>query len=339
MDVRRWLIFVIIAMLAAVVVTGCQPADTDNGEENGEENGEAAVDPSPLIEAWAESTHSVPVASVAVRDVCAACHDGRAFAQDVESVAEFEAPFGPYVVATDCRACHTGQGAALLESGQAEIPSADGPVEAGKGALCMACHNQEEVADINNEERSYPHYGPNADVLNATGGILDGLTVLSTDDHRDIDDTCVACHMADDEGAGHSFAPSEEECAGCHDDFDSIEGLEAAGDYDGDGSPEAFVTEVEGLMEALETAVNETAGSTEFRTSRGEIFFISDDTTMTAGIPTEAYQGAYNWVLIDHDGSRGIHNPYFTVTLLQETIRQMTGTALPNAETPSPEEE
>lgn len=334
MNVRRWLAFVLVALLAAVVVTGCQPADTDNGTEDETDNGEgAATDPGPLIEAWAESTHSVPVASVANRDVCAGCHDGRAFAADVESVADMDMPFGPYVVATDCRACHTGQGAELFSSGQVEIPSSEGPIDAGRGALCMACHNQEEVADINNEERSYPHYGPNADVLNATGGILDGLTVASTDRHREIDDTCVTCHMAD--GAeGHTFQPTTDECAGCHDGFESVDDMEAAADYDGDGQAEAFVLEVEGLMDALETAVNDTAGSTEFRTSRGEIFFISEETTMTGDIPTEAYQGAYNWVLIDHDGSRGIHNPFFTVTLLQETIRQITGTALPNAQTP-----
>lgn len=337
MNVRRWLVFVLVALLAAVMVTGCQPADTDDGTEGdtNDQEEEAATDPTPLIEAWAESTHSVPVAAVASRDVCAACHDGRAFAQNVESIADMEMPFGPYVVATDCRACHTGQGAELLASGQGEIPSAEGPVEAGKGALCMACHNQEEVSDINNEERSYPHYGPNADVLNATGGILDGLTVADTERHR-VDDTCVACHMLD--GAeGHTFQPHTEECDGCHDDFESIEAMEAGADYDGDGQTEAFVTEVEGLMEALESAVNETAGSTEFRTSRGEIFFISEETTMTGAIPTEAYQGAYNWVLIDHDGSSGIHNPYFTVTLLQDTIRQITGTALPNAQTPGGE--
>ncbi|MRR12817.1 hypothetical protein EG835_10230 [bacterium] len=115
--------------------------------------------------------------------------------------------------------------------------------------------------------------------------------------------------------------------------------MEAGGDYDGDGSAEVFVMEVEGLMEALETAVNEAAGSDEFKTSRGEIFFISEEETMTAGVSPEVYQGAYNWVLLDHDGSRGIHNPYFTVTLLQETYRQVTGEALPNAETPEAEEE
>jgi len=335
-DVRRWLVFVSIALLAAVVVAGCQPVDTEDSEENGEE---VATDPGLLIEAWAESTHSVPVVFAAERDFCASCHDGRAFAQNVMNPGDLdEEAFGPYVVATDCRACHTGRGAELLASGQADnVPTADGAVQGGSGALCMSCHNQLGAGDINDPDRGYPHYGPQADVLNGTGGITEGLTLASTARHRDIDDTCVTCHMADDESAGHSFAAGEEECAGCHDDFESIEAMMAGGDYDGDGQAEPFVNEVQGLMDALAAAVNEVAGTDEFAARAGEIVFLSGEETQT-DVPTEAYMGAYNWLLIDHDSSRGLHNPAFTVTLLQETYRQVTGNALPNAVVPIPEE-
>lgn len=333
MDVKRWLIFVLIALLAAFAVAGCQPADTENGEDNGNQE-EEVTDPSGLIQAWAESTHSVPVVFAAERDFCASCHDGRAFAQNVMNPSDLgEDAFGPYVVATDCRACHTGRGQEVLQSGQSEgVPSAEGAVEGGSGAVCMECHNQLGEADPNDEERGYPHYGPQADVLNGTGGMQEGLTVSTTEDHFEIDDTCVGCHMAVEEGAGHSFAPSEEVCAGCHDDFDTAEALEAGGDYDGDGQVEPFVDEVQGLMDAVQAAVNESAGSDEFLAEGGEIVFMSGEDTQT--VETEAYSAAYNWVLIDHDGSRGIHNPAFTITLLQETYRQLTGGDLPNAEKP-----
>lgn len=340
MIARRWLVLIAIAALAALIVAGCQPA-ADNGDENGEEQEEGGANPGPLIEAWAESTHAVPVASIATRAPCAGCHDGLAFSRDVEDPAELadRQPFGPYVVATDCRACHTGQGAEIFQAGQTEIPSQTEPVEGGKGALCMACHNQEIAPDITDEEHPYPHYGPQAEVLKGIGGILDGLTVASTQRHAEIEDTCVTCHMADDEGAGHTFRPTEDECADCHEDFESADAMQAGGDYDGDGSEEAFVDEVQGLMDAVQQATNAAAGSDEFRTSRGDIFFISDETTMTAGISQEAYQGAFNWVLIDHDKSRGIHNPYFTVTLLQETYRAVSGSALPGAVAPEVESE
>lgn len=333
---KRLLIFAVVAMLAAVAVAGCQQGGTTNEDNEGSED--KATNPTPLVEAWAESTHSVPVASIATRAPCAGCHDGLAFSRNVEDPAELadRQPFGPYVVATDCRACHTGQGADILAAGEAEIPSQTDPVKGGKGALCMACHNQEIAPDITAEEHPYPHYGPQAEVLLGIGGIQDGLTVLSTQRHAEIDDTCVTCHMANDDGSGHTFKPTEDACPDCHKEFDSAEAMKASADYDGDGTAEVFVDEVQGLMDAVEQATNESAGSDEFRTSRGDIFFISNDTTMTSAIPQEAYQGAFNWVLINHDKSRGIHNPFFTVTLLQETYRQVTGAALPNAEIPKP---
>jgi hypothetical protein len=283
----------------------------------------------------------VPVTLAATRAPCAGCHDGLAFSRDVDDPADLEdrAPFGAYVVATDCRACHTGQGAEIMQAGQVQIPSQAEAVEGGKGALCMACHNQEIEPDITAEEHPYPHYGPQAEVLLGIAGIQDGLTVAITQRHADIEDTCVRCHMATEEGAGHSFVPSEDECAECHEDFESVEAMMAGDDYDGDGDVEAFTDEVQGLMDAVAQATNENAGSDEFRTARGDIFFISDDETMTAGVSQEAYQGAFNWVLIDHDKSQGIHNPYFTVTLLQETYRKLTGAALPNAVVPTPEED
>lgn len=333
MDTRRRLAFVLIAAVTGALVAGCQTAVTGDG---GEDNVEERTDPGPLIEAWAESTHSVPVAFAAGRAPCAGCHDGRAFARGVDDPGRIDtrAPFGPYVVATDCRACHTGRGAELLESGETTIPTAQGPVKGGRGALCMACHNQWDPPDINDPERGYPHYGPQADVLNGTGGMTEGLTLMSTKKHLEVENTCVACHMAD--GAeGHTFRPTDTECKRCHEDFETASTIDARADYDGDGRTEAFVEEVDGLMDALYLAVNRIAETDEFFGESGAIVFKSDDETRTA-IPNEAYMGAYNWTLIDHDKSRGLHNPAFTVTLLQESYRQMTGSEIPNAQKPRP---
>lgn len=335
MNVRRWLALIAVAALAAAVVAGCKANTGSTG--TGNEKTKPSIDTTALIEAWSESTHSVPVASIATRSPCAGCHDGLAFSRGVNDPAQLKdkQPFGPYVVATDCRACHTGRGAEILKSGTADnVPSASGPVTGGLGALCMSCHNQEAKADINDPAHGYPHYGPQADVLNGTGGITDGLTLMSTDRHRTIANTCVACHVGNDIAKGHTFAPTEDQCPKCHTDFKGVDSVMATADYDGNGKTEAFVTEVAGLMAAVQQATNKKAGSDKFVTSRGDIFFISKDTTMTAAIPKEAYQGAYNWVLIDHDKSQGIHNPFFTVSLLQETYRVVAGSALPNAVAP-----
>jgi hypothetical protein len=332
----------LLAMLLVFGIAGCEVA-TENGtddNDNGSAEETGTSDTTALIEAWAESLHSKPVTFAAERTPCASCHDGRAFAENVNDPSQLETgPVGPYVTPTDCRACHTGRGLEVMDAGSTDaVPTAEGSVEGGKGALCMECHNQFGEPDINDEERGYPHYGPQADVLNGTGGMTEGLNLVSTIDHFEIEDTCVGCHMADEEGAGHSFTPSEAVCEECHNDFTSAEDIIADADYDGNGQAEAFVTEVEGLMSALETAINATANSTEFAAQSGSIVFKSNDTTMTT-VPTPAYMGAYNWELIDHDSSRGIHNPFFTVSLLQETYRQMTGAAIPNAQPPQADDE
>lgn len=335
MRVNKWL-YVLLAMLLVLGIAGCDgTAEDTNG--NGDQTADESSDPSELIEAWAGSLHSKPITFAAERAPCAGCHDGRAFSENIDDPAQLEAgPVGPYVTPTDCRACHTGQGKEIMDSGSTDaVPTAEGSVEGGKGALCMSCHNQFGEPDINDEERGYPHYGPQADVINGTGGMTEGLTLVSTSDHQEIEDTCVACHMVD---SSHSFAPDESACEECHNDFEGADAIIADADYDGNGEAEAFTKEVEGLMSALETAINATAKSTEFTAEGGSITFMSNETTVT-DVPNPAYMGAYNWVLIDHDGSGGIHNPFFTVSLLQETYRQMTGSAIPNAEPPTVDEE
>ncbi|MHB9003726.1 MAG: hypothetical protein ACYC6C_06635 [Coriobacteriia bacterium] len=330
----KW-IYVLLAVFLIFGIAGCDgAADDDGDDDNGSTEQTSTSDPTELIEAWAESLHSKPVTFAAERTPCASCHDGRAFAENVDDPSQLEAgPVGPYVTPTDCRACHTGRGKEVMLAGSTDaVPTAEGSVEGGKGALCMECHNQFGEPDINDPERGYPHYGPQADVLNGTGGMTEGLTLVSTKDHQEIEDTCVACHMSGEQS--HSFLPNEAACEECHENFTSAEDIIADADYDGNGQAEAFVTEVEGLMNALETAINETAESTEFAAQSGSIIFKSNDTTMTT-VPTPAYMGAYNWELIDHDSSRGIHNPFFTVSLLQETYREMTGAAIPNAQPPT----
>lgn len=335
MRVGRIVFFLLLAVVTIAGVAGCQKTGgTGGGTSN---TTSTAIDISAYVGAWAESTHSVPVVFAAQRPPCAGCHDGRAFMQGVSDPKQIQGPtpFGTWVVATDCRACHVGRGADVMQSGVTTIPSSPEPVKGGKGALCMSCHNQEGEADITDKGLGYPHYGPQADVLNATGGMTQGLNLMSTDKHKNIDNTCVACHMKKG-GESHRFEPTETQCPRCHKNFDTAEKVKAGGDYDGDGQTEVFVDEVQGLMDALAGAVNAKAGSTKFAAQSGHIAFTGSNDTTLSTVPPQAYMGAYNWVLINHDKSRGIHNPFFTVSLLQETYRAVTGTELANAVKPKP---
>ncbi len=333
MHAKRWILVGLAGALVLTALAGCQSASTSGAVESGKAAA-VAFDPNPIVQAWSESTHSVPVVFAAGEAPCAGCHDGRAFAQDVSDPKQIKGrtPFGPWVVATDCLACHTGKGAALQKSGMVTIPTSKTPVTGGKGAVCMGCHNQFGKPDINDATHAYPHYGPMADVLMGTGGMTQSLSLMSAERHSTIPDTCVACHFSS--GAeGHMFKPTTVKCKGCHQDFTSIKAFGAVGDYDGNGKIEPFVTEVDGLMSAVAGAVNKTANTDAFVALQGEIVFTSKGTTVTV-VPTSAYQGAYNWELVDHDKSNGIHNPFYVVTLLQESYRAMIGSELPGAVKP-----
>lgn len=333
MHAKRWFLVAFAGVLVPLALAGCQPTSTPGTGGNGKAAA-TAFDPGPIVQAWSESTHSVPVVFAAGEAPCAGCHDGRAFAQGVSDPKKISgrAPFGPWVVATDCRACHTGKGAALQKSGMATIPTSQTPVTGGKGAVCMGCHNQFGKPDINDTAHGYPHYGPMADVLMGTGGMTQNLSLMSGEQHRTIPDTCVACHFSN-APEGHMFKPTTAKCKGCHKSFTSVDAFVAVGDYDGNGKIEPFVKEVAGLMNAVAYAVNKTANTETFVASQGEIIFKSKGTTVKT-VPTKAYQGAYNWELVDHDKSSGIHNPFYVVTLLQESYREMIGSELPGAVKP-----
>ncbi len=335
----RWMslgLLLVVALLAAAFVTGCPRAQAPT---DGEEEGEATVNITPYVAAWERSLHAVPVTFAAEEEDCVRCHDGGAFAQAVTNPREIKrpTPFGPWVVATDCRACHTGQGERLLQSQEVTIPSSTQTIRAGKGALCMKCHNERRPPDIKDATRAYPHYGAEGAVLAATGGMrLAGFNLLTTRRHQTIANACVYCHMSKSGGASHDFKPETRTCTRCHKGLTNIETYRARADYDGNGRREAFVQEVDGLMSAVASATLARSGDTTFTPFQGDIVFKSGNTTTPPSrIDDISYLGAYNVVLIRHDKSEGIHNPAFTVTLLQETYRTVTGRALPNAVRPT----
>jgi hypothetical protein len=137
--------------------------------------------------------------------------------------------------------------------------------------------------------------------------------------HADVENTCVGCHVNGNNGVDHTFVIRDWEgceAEGCHTD-DMTDGGQAAEDYDGDGQTETFGAEIEGLLESLEQAVNNAAGSTSFGSQQGNIVFEGADDVQGTD---PAYQAAYNYLYVEKDGSRGMHNPQFTIQLLQDSI-------------------
>ncbi|MBE0477309.1 MAG: hypothetical protein IBX62_09455 [Coriobacteriia bacterium] len=317
------------ALLGTVLLTGC-PAEED------ERAPEEEIDISALVTEWTEAGHSRIITFAAEESPCAGCHDGGAFAQGVNDPAELDRE---WPVAIDCRACHTGRGAERLESGETTIPSSPDTLALGHGALCAGCHRALRAPDIADEERRTPHYSPVTDVMQGVGGIrTDDMDVGSTEDHAEIDDACVGCHMlqAEEGHPSHTFRviDFQEACGECHEEIESAEDtptIQAAGDYDGDGSVEEFTAEVEGLLTLLNDTLTERMDGASYRSVQGRIVFVRGETTVTAPIPDEVYLAAYNHMMIDRGGAMGFHNPRFTIDLLQESYRALTGEAVPNA--------
>ncbi|MBS3898498.1 MAG: ammonia-forming cytochrome c nitrite reductase subunit c552 [Dethiobacter sp.] len=328
MNRRKWVIFVGLALISMVAATGCPPRNEVPPPPNGARE---EIDISALVEQWVESAHSNILLLPAQRDNCVACHDGGAFAGKLNEVAAIERDF---FVSIDCRACHSGQGTELLAAGTIDLPTAEG-VGGGSGAQCMACHNSRRTPDINNPERPAPHYSSQADVFTASGGLrAEGFDYGSTTAHSELTNSCVDCHMVRGEGGfrEHTFriADVQAACGQCHQNITTIN-LPARSDYDGDGAQEGFQDEVTGLLSVLMEAIGTATDGGSFASEGGRIQFTDAAGAPIAEVPNEVYQAAFNHLLVSQDGSLGVHNPIYTVQLLQQAYRVLTGNDVPNA--------
>lgn len=330
MNRRAWFIVALTFIFALIAAAGCA-ALRNEGQQPPPADRQAVLDISELTEQWVGSGHSNIRLLPAQRDGCVACHDGGAFAEQFTQIAQIERD---YSVATDCRACHTGRGVELMEAGTADIPTAEN-VRGGMGALCMSCHNERRMPDI--EERGAPHNSAQAGVFTATGGIrAEGFNYGSTQAHVDITDSCVGCHMTQTEGengfASHTFRVEKARaaCGECHQNIADINPA-ARQDYDGDGATEGFQDEVTGLLTILSAAIAQELNGGSFASVGGVVQFKSGEDVLIDQVPNEVYQAAYNYLLVEKDGSLGVHNPRFAVQLLQQSYRVLTGEDVPDA--------
>jgi hypothetical protein len=324
-----------LAVLLIVAIFGLAGCDTD--QQTSDQPPETTPTPEPpeetedtegleleIVSEWLESGHANIQVFPAGRDECVRCHDGGAFAEGITMPADLEREF---MVAIDCRACHTGRGPELAEGGTVDLPDNDG-VSAGAGALCMECHNARRAPDPTSEERSAPHYSAQAEIVTGSGAMpIDGVEYDTTDRHASVTDTCVGCHVG-----SHTFAASYETCeaAECHAlgiDADAT----AEADYDGDGTVATFTEEIQGMLDMLEEAIGEATNGGSFTVEGGAINFVNQ-ADEPLSVEDRVYAAAYNHVLVSNDGSLGVHNPGFVVSLLRESYTLVSGNDHPGAE-------
>lgn len=187
--------------------------------------------------------------------------------------------------------------------------------------------------------------------------------------HITVPGGCLGCHVRvrppeDDPRrlvvGGHTFAMfhGEDEarventlaCEPCHGPLDSLSRPVRA-DYDGNGRIEGIFEEIDGLLRrarrALDGAIrregftNGDQRAVSFGEYDGRIVLVDEageplrgaDHPMTFSRDRDQeglYRLVYNYMLVDKDRSRGVHNPVWAVRLLQRTVLRLAPRDVPD---------
>lgn len=322
----------------------------------------------PITQQWRNAEHSTPVYSTTFRqlstnaayrtnsfDNCVRCHAPEGFINLAEGrTTATDSLFAFNLQPKSCAMCHEPHGdtqnpymlrriiSDTLKNGYV-VPS-----NVGLGGLCMNCHKTRRVGETYPLTTSIsstwsPHYGSETDMYFGQNAHTYGSPVASSIAHRLVENSCVGCHMSatPDTGqvgrdliGGHSWNMSAvvgiqtvdhtRACVSCHGPMTRFSDIMAAFDYDGDGTIEPFTTEIKGLKTFLSMALPpvglDSVSWTMIRSSPDSIRM------------KRAY---YNYLFVKYDGSNGVHNPKYSVGLLQRSITQLTGIEFANGELPA----
>ena len=219
--------------------------------------------------------------------------------------------------------------------------------------VCAQCHNHRGASWTSSSRP--PHHSPQYNImLGSVGELTNGPATFSPSTHAlQIEKQCVGCHMQEQEYqseavpavTGHSFrVESYQTCLQCHPFMPEL-----LVDFT------AFVVtnriqEVKGYLDqwALQKAPAaiqkygalaweyDFAGelSSPDGTLRGPVSSTTPALDEQKYIPTNIMKARYDLYLVLHDGSRGVHNPQFSITLL-ETARTWVLQELGNSAAPS----
>ncbi len=297
---------------------------------------------------WAASSHAtMPLSGEeASRSSCWPCHNGDAFAKFAKNPSAPNYAGVEIVESISCVACHDPHSEA--NPYQLRIVTRDKlangyvvPAEVGgKGQLCMNCHRARtdnkvvvEMQKLVFRDRFYPHYSPQADMYLGTNGYDYGTPIQGIGTHQGLDDGCVTCHMATringssvhsnhememKDAAGKDIVTS---CKTCHGSkVDSFDDIQAGADYDGNGTIEAVVKEIDGMLATLKSILPKGADGEPLNMS---VDFKKDSLTYKSH--PEWYGATWNYYFVKNDWSHGIHNTKYAVALLRASLGAQTG--------------
>ncbi len=293
------------------------------------------------LEEWTESGHGAPVDGdhdafneehYAHISSCNGCHTSEGFIRDNDpAFANYE--FGEDVSFIGCVTCHDPHAGTNehqvrttgmveveyhpgYEDGDPEVASMSGY---GAAQVCAQCHHGRRDTDnvesqiLNGYAHFGPHSSPQMDMFLGAGSYeLPDSTGYSTYEsshaHQNVEDACVECHMVREEivhgelqdHSFHTFQPTAGNCEPCHtvEDFD-VNGVQ---------------TDVMAKMDDLAVLLGYTDTAD----------FDANFNSQADGVTVAERQAAYALVFVMSDGSYGVHNPHYTMDLLDNAIDYLT---------------
>lgn len=301
----------------------------------------------PQATQWVESVHGHnidPTEHYADSESCIGCHTAQGFfEQNIDEVA-FTAPYATPFGQT-CVVCHnpheqTVEYQLRVVSDMAYLDGDSQPVYSTNGEAseaCTVCHHFRPGRDYPGQ---VPHHSHQTEMLDGDAGWINpdaaAGTYPSGNPHASLlDDRCVACHMAEPEDeemhnilGPHTFAMHRAEgdsvgeveltedvyklgpCVECH------PGIGEDFDYHGVQTKVSLM-----LNELFERLPKATSG-------RLAGYPAYDSTSLTEGdITVDQMTAAFNWYIVDYDGSKGVHNPAMSVALLKDALDRVPASA------------
>lgn len=309
---------------------------------------------------WEDSKHAYGGDYERAGTSCAECHTTEGFIQKTSGKTVTPAVYPSPPGCFSCHSPHTRADFSLrttaaptLLSGVAGV--ADATFDFGKGNLCANCHRPRSISPkpdptktaatdtiTISSSRWYQHYGVQSHILNGTGGFKwSDYTYSGNSAHTTAPllktEGCVQCHMANPPSTssefgyagGHSMNIGYESgvllegCknAACHPTITTV-------DYHG------VQTTVSAYLDTLATMMADTTIVNKWNKGAKKAWITGTDSTgysinASSGsgalkIAPAARSGAlYNFFLVEHDLSHGVHNSVYTIDLLKSAVAEL----------------
>jgi len=318
----------------------------------------------PIVAQWKNSLHSNPLfegRNVAdslrnnIASDCNRCHDGRNQIDYTKKTVGGPNVFSPPALvkgdmtSIGCPTCHDPHGntntASLRNHPDDTLANGYNYANTEEGKTCINCHHSRRNAKTYITVKGSftntwgPHGSTQGDVLLGQNAGNFGVPYISGS-HKNISGGCVGCHMAAttdtgtvqrDKVGGHSFnlhdAASNYDhvkgCIGCHPGVTSFDDFAAPEDYDGDGIIEPWQKEVDGCLKNLRIALPPVG-----------LDSINWQAIARDSLNLNLRKAYFNYQMINNDGSRGMHNPFYVIQVLLSSKQyavgiQQNGTEIP----------